>query len=240
MSWTFVQHVHTRHSLDSLAEPAALVRRAAETGVEVLAITDHDTWRGAVDAKGAAERQGGKVRIVLGTEVRTDHGDVIGLFITSDVRERKVAAFCDAVHEQGGIVVLPHPYKWHRLEPELLERVDIIEVYNPRCSRSENLRAEELALERNRATLVGSDAHRVKELMLARTEFDGDPPSDEAVIKHALLHAPRRFFTHPPSIWNEWLSQSVKFVKRPTPMLAYGLVRGFARRMLKPDAYRQA
>src|SRR4051812_28655724 len=146
MSWTFVQHVHTHHSPDSRAKPAAIVARAQEVGVEVLAVTDHDTWRGAVDARAAAQAAGGRVHVVLGTEVRTDLGDLIGLFVTSDVRERKALAFCDAVHAQGGLVVLPHPYKWHRLENALLQKVDIVEVHNPRCGRAENQKAADLAL----------------------------------------------------------------------------------------------
>jgi DNA polymerase III alpha subunit len=232
--------VHTHHSPDSLAKPEAIVARAQEVGVEVLAVTDHDTWRGAVDARAAAEAAGGKVTVVLGTEVRTDQGDMVGLFVTSDLKERKALAFCDAVHEQGGIVVLPHPYKWHRLDDELLAKVDVVEVHNARCSRIENQKAADLALERNLAALVGPDAHRVKELLLARNEFDGEIPADEDAMKHALLHAPRRFFTNPAGIWNEWLSQGVKFTRRPSPLLAWGLLRGAVRRLVKPDAYRQA
>jgi hypothetical protein len=240
VSWTFVQHVHTRHSFDSLADPAALVRRAQAVGIEVLGITDHDTWRGARAARAAARSEGRPVHVVIGTEVRTGHGDLIGLFLERDVTERDALAFCDAVHAQGGLVVLPHPFKWHRLDDALLAHVDLVEVHNARCSRFDNARAEALAMERNLATVVGPDAHRTGELLLARNEFDGDPPRDEATIKHALLHAPRRFYTQPGSIWNEWLSQAVKLTREPSAALAWGLARGAVRRLVKPGAYRNA
>ena len=237
MSWTFVQHVHTRRSFDSLASPARIVRRAQEVGIEVLAITDHDSWRGSIEARAAAAAAGLKVRVVTGTEVRTDHGDVIGLFLERDVLVRDALEFCDAVHEQGGIVVLPHPYKWHKLSDDLLGKVDAIEVHNARCSRHDNARAAELAEQRNLKGLVGPDAHRVGELLLARNEFDGDPPGDEATIKHALLNAPRRFFTEPGSIWDEWRSQAVKFLRQPDLALGWGLLRGGVRRIARPGAY---
>ena len=237
VSWTFVQHVHTRHSPDSLASPAKIVRRAQEVGIEVLAITDHDSWQGSIDAGAAAAAAGLRVRVVTGTEVRTDRGDLIGLFLERDVLERDALAFCAAVHAQGGIVVLPHPFKWHRLDDALLASVDVIEVHNARCDRRDNARAAALAAERKLAALVGPDAHRVGELMLARNEFDGEPPGDVTAIRHALLHAPRRFFIQPGSIWDEWRSQAVKFLKQPDLALGLGLLRGGVRRLAKPAAY---
>lgn len=238
MTWTLVQHAHTRHSFDSLADPAALVRRAEEAGVHALAVTDHDTWAGAIDARAAATASRSTVRVIASSEVRTECGDLIGMFLTADVLERDPIVFCDAVHAQGGLVVLPHPYKWHRLDEDMLAHIDLIEVHNARCSADENARALEMARERRLPALVGPDAHRVGELLLARNVFDGDAPADDAALKHALLHAPRRFHLEPASIWNEWLSQAVKFSRRPSVALGAGLARGAARRILMPSEYR--
>ncbi len=238
MTWTFVQHAHTRHSFDSLADPAALVRRAQQAGVHALAVTDHDTWAGAIDARAAAVASRSTVRVIVSSEVRTDCGDLIGMFLTADVLERDPVAFCDAVHAQGGLVLLPHPYKWHRLEDGMLARIDLVEIHNARCSADENARALQLAHERGLPALVGPDAHRVGELLLARNVFEGEAPADDAGLKHALLHAPRRFHLEVPSIWNEWLSQAVKFSRRPSISLGIGLARGAARRILMPSEYR--
>ena len=86
VSWTLVQHAHTKHSFDSLAAPQDLVKVALAGGVHVLAVTDHDTWQGSVDVRAAA--QGTALRVILGVERFTDHGDIIGLFLTSDVVEK--------------------------------------------------------------------------------------------------------------------------------------------------------
>ncbi len=237
MSWTFVCHVHTRRSADCMTSPAALVRRAARLGIDVLAVTDHDTWQGSVDALGAASKSGLRLRIVIASEVATDQGDVIGLFLRDDLRIRAATEFCDRVHEQGGLVLLPHPYKWHRLDAALLQRLDLVEVHNARTSPADNARAAALARDRRLPALVGPDAHRLGELLLARNEFDGELPADEAGLKRALLEAPRRHVTVPASIWNEWRSQAVKLVRQPEAKLAWWLARGAVRRLVKPRDY---
>src|SRR5262245_20556470 len=234
MSWTFVQHVHTRYSVDSRTKPEALVLRAKQLGIEVLAVTDHDTWKGAFESRLIARRLELNLRVILATERYTDRGDLIGMFLEQDVKENKALAFCDAVHEQGGIVVLPHPYKWHTLDDALLEKVDVVEVHNARCTADDNRRADALAKQHDKPELVGPDAHRLSELLLARNEFDGDVPETDHGIRDAVLSAPRRFFMKPGSIWDEWVSQMVKFTKRPNPFLIWPLARGAVRRLVKP------
>ena len=235
--WTFVGHCHTRHSFDSLIAPRDLARRAVALGVDVLAVTDHDTWQGAAETRAAAEELGLALRVILASEASTDRGDVIGLFLREEIHEQRAPAFCDAVHAQGGLVWLPHPYKWHELDEPLLSRVDLIEVHNGRTPRADNIRAAELAFRRGTPELVGPDAHLLRELGLARVEFAGELPADDDGLKHALLHASRTFHTTPGSIWNEWLSQGVKLVRRPSVSAAWWLLRGGARRLVKPKEY---
>lgn len=236
MSWNFLCHCHTRHSFDSDVDPAALVRHAARLGIHVLAVTDHDTWQGAVDARAAAEKEGLDLTVILASEVATDQGDVIGLFLTEDLVVRPAPEFCDRVHAMGGLTVLPHPYKWHRLDEALLSRVDLIEVHNGRTSRADNIRAAELAFQRDTPELAGPDAHRLPELGLAKVVFDGERPRSDAALKEALLHAPRRLVTADGSPWNEWLSQWVKLKKKPSLSRAVALARDGVRRIVKPGA----
>lgn len=237
-SWRFIVHVHTRRSYDCMTTARALVQRAVDLGIDVLAVTDHDTWQGSVDVLRAAHRMQAPVRVVIGSEVYTDQGDLIGLFLKDDIRQRAALKFCREVHEQGGLVLLPHPYRWHHLDDDLLEEIDLIEVFNARTFKRENERAAALAEERGIPALVGPDAHGLAELDLAVNEFPGQAPSNEAAIQHALLHDPRVFHTRSGSIWNEWRSQVVKFVRRPDWRLGYQLARGAARRVVKPGDYR--
>jgi predicted metal-dependent phosphoesterase TrpH len=238
VSWSFVVHVHTRRSFDSMTPAAAIVDRAVSLGIHALAITDHDTWQGSVDALDHVSKRNLPLRIVIASEVASEQGDLIGLFLRDDVRQRSGPDFCDEVHEQGGLVLLPHPAKWHRLDEKLLERIDLVEIFNGRTTREGNAWAAALAHERKLPGLVGPDAHRLGELELARNEFEGEPPGDEAGLKRALLTAPRTFHTRAGSIWNEWRSQGVRLMKRPDARLAYYWARGALRRIVKPAEYR--
>ena len=114
--------------------------------------------------------------------------------------------------------------------------MDLIEVHNSRTSQADNERAVELAKERGLPGLVGPDAHRISEIELARNLFDGERPGSDDALKLALLDAPRRFETANGAEWDEWLSQGVKLVRRPSARGAWGLMRGALRRILKPGS----
>jgi predicted metal-dependent phosphoesterase TrpH len=75
-------HTHSNYSDGSLS-PAALVERAAAAGVEVLALTDHDSVAGLDEAQRAANEQ--SLRLVPGVEIsaawRSQAIHVLGLWI---------------------------------------------------------------------------------------------------------------------------------------------------------------
>ena len=75
-------HAHSIRS-DGVHEPSELVRLAAERGVEILALSDHDTLSGAAEAIAAGERLG--VRVIPSIELNTESawGDVhvLGYFL---------------------------------------------------------------------------------------------------------------------------------------------------------------
>src|SRR5437660_12247352 len=59
-------HSHSTHS-DGLLTPTELVRRAAQRGVDVLALTDHDELSGLAAARAAASEAG--LRLTDGAEL---------------------------------------------------------------------------------------------------------------------------------------------------------------------------
>ncbi len=85
-------HLHTTAS-DGRLEPAELVRLATEIGLEVIAITDHDTVNGVAPALAAAENLH-SITVIPGVEINTDvpRGEVhvLGYFI--DYTDQKLAA----------------------------------------------------------------------------------------------------------------------------------------------------
>ena len=63
-------HSHTTAS-DGILTPSELVKRAADNQINMLAITDHDTIKGLLDAKATIERDNLPVKLIYGVEVST-------------------------------------------------------------------------------------------------------------------------------------------------------------------------
>lgn len=159
-------HTHTRHSLDAFPAPAELVRRAAEVGLDRIAVTDHGSIAGALEAK---ERD--PERVIVGEEIRCAcRTEVIGLFLSRRVPDGlAVEEAVDRIREQGGVVYVPHPFAYLRRPRERARRAlalaDVVEVVNARAFLPLwNRRADRAAERRELPAGAGSDAHRLREL----------------------------------------------------------------------------
>jgi predicted metal-dependent phosphoesterase TrpH len=180
-------HCHTRASFDSLARPADVVRVAAARGLTHLAITDHDRIDGALEARAAAPPG---LTIVVGQEIRTTEGDLIGLFLDEAVPAGLSAEDAiGAVRAQGGLVGVPHPFDRFRGSlgrDERLDRlaplVDWVETHNARLVGSGNERAAEFARRHGLPGVAVSDAHTTTEIGVAYSAVDGDPGSPDALL----------------------------------------------------------
>ena len=210
-------HVHTRHSFDSLLAPEKILERARAMRVDVLIVTDHDTLNGALETR--AKSQGNPPFVPVAAEYKTEKGDIIGVFLKREIATRRCSEVVKEIHAQGGLVVLPHAYKGHKLDDELLEQVDLIESYNSRCSENENRSAVELSHKGNLPLIGGADAHCLGELRAAMNEFSSDLPGDEQSLRDCLLHAPRKIRTQRVSGVFRPYSQLVKAVKTRDPIL---------------------
>ncbi len=174
-------HSHTMWSGDCTTTPDELAAAVAATGVDVLCITDHGTINGAVAL--AAELP---CRVVVGEEVRSSRGEIIGLFLSERIPAGLTPSeVCTRVRDQGGLVYVPHPFDPMRaaLAPEALSAlvedglVDAIEARNAKTSLEHlNRRAAALAARSGLAAGAGSDAHVPDALGAAYVEmadFDG-------------------------------------------------------------------
>ena len=169
-------HTHCEHSRDSrtpVAAQAAAVRRA---GLAVICATDHDTIEGALRLRELADG----FRVVVGQEVTSLDGDIVGLFLERQVpRGLSAEETIHRIHEQGGLVSIPHPFSRNRLNHirrEALERIaatiDLVEIFNAReLTGRENRRAAAWAAEHGVPGVAGSDAHRTLELGHAWVEM---------------------------------------------------------------------
>ncbi|HEX9066199.1 MAG TPA: PHP-associated domain-containing protein [Streptosporangiaceae bacterium] len=198
-------HLHTVASGDAVTTLDQLAERAAAERIDVVAITDHNETSAAMAAAASCP---GPVRVIVGEEIRTQAGEIIGLFLNE--RVPYVLPLSDAVaaiRGQGGLVYLPHPFDPGRssLGPAAEELcaaglADIVEVFNAKITnQSQNSRAAELAAAWQLAAGAGSDAHDpagIGAAYLEMPDFDG-PASFLAALREARVtgdyrpHAPR-------------------------------------------------
>lgn len=174
-------HSHTMWSGDSTTTPDELEQAVVESAIDVLCITDHNAIRGAEELVGRLP-----CRVVVGEELRTHAGEIIGLFLTERVPFGVSAAeAAQRIRDQGGVVYVPHPFDPMRRNlaegvlHELAEArlLDAVEVWNAKTAlRHLNERAAAFARRYDLAAGAGSDAHVPEALGAAYVEmpdFDG-------------------------------------------------------------------
>jgi predicted metal-dependent phosphoesterase TrpH len=216
-------HAHSKFSFDSIAEPYDIIRTARERGLNGIAVTDHDTIRGSIETRRINADSG--FAVIVGTEIASDVGDILGLFIEREIESRLGLEVIDDIHRQGGIAILPHPFKGHKLTGEIIERVDLIEVFNSRTGKQDNLKARELSQKYNKPGIAGSDAHFLSEIGRCRVITDSDN------IKEALLNGKFTIQTEYSPMYFCHASQVIKSLKRrkyhKIPVQAARLARSF-------------
>lgn len=187
-------HLHTRRSFDCLTEPDALIAAADQRRIDRLCITDHNEIETALALKARYP-----ARIIAGEEVKTAEGvDIIGLFMHTHIPKNTPAArTCERIHEQGGIVYMPHPFARGkggngRILEYVKDLIDVVEVFNARLhDQSLNQRALEWARKNDKLTGAGSDAHTLAELGRAYVEvpdFDDSAAAFRSALGAATIH----------------------------------------------------
>ena len=170
-------HLHSSASFDCNVPPLDVARRCRELGLSPIFLTDHDVIDGARSLLDAGQQ------VIIGQEILTSEGELIGLFLKAAVPSRlSPEETVAAVKEQGGIVYLEHPYDTTRrnLREEAIERIassiDIVEVVNGRSDPPFSRQADELRLTLGVPAGAGSDAHTLPEIGKVYVEmpaFDG-------------------------------------------------------------------
>jgi predicted metal-dependent phosphoesterase TrpH len=189
-------HLHTVHSGDAVTTVERLAERVREERLDVVCVTDHHTLAGAHEA---LSREIG-ARVVVGEEVRTHAGEIIGLFLTKRVPYvLPLEEAARRVRDQGGLVYAPHPFDASRtsLGAPGLERLlamralDVVEVFNAKIvDQEDNRRSAAFAAEHDLPRAAGSDAHDPPGLGAAYVEMpDFDGPRDFlAALREARIH----------------------------------------------------
>jgi hypothetical protein len=181
---------------DSTTTPDEVIEAVEASGIDVLAITDHNAIKGAVEL---ADRL--PCRVIVGEEIKTRTGEIIGLFLQERIPFGLPAAeVARRIRAQGGVVYIPHPFDELRSNlqtPSLEELCDAglvhaLEGRNAKTSlESLNRRAVAYAETCGLAIGAGSDAHVPDALGAAYVEMpdfpDGDPAAFLASLRQGRL-----------------------------------------------------
>jgi len=184
-------HIHTLYSWDGTCSVRAVLKHAAHTvRLDVLAITDHDEVRGALEAAELAPRYG--IEVIPGSEISTADGHLLALFIREKIPAGlSLSETVLRVGEKGGICIVPHleargtPSVQRRVLQEALKDPNVrhtllgIETFNAGLvDKASNLKAAAAGRELPLAWIGSSDSHTLWMTGRAVTLFQGHTSVD--------------------------------------------------------------
>lgn len=190
-------HCHTRHSGDSRLGEDDFIRRAIDRGLTHVAVTDHNTVDGSLAVAERTRSLGveDQLTVIVAEEVTSADGEIVGLFLSTTIpRDLSAEDTADAIHAQGGLVSVPHPYDPFRrshISPEALERlaetgrIDLMEVFNSRVTLNRhNQAAADFAVRHGIPGVACSDSHTGMEVAMS---FNALPAFSTATELKAAL-----------------------------------------------------
>jgi predicted metal-dependent phosphoesterase TrpH len=171
-------HIHSKYSFDSLCNPTLILKFAKRKKIDAISITDHNNmlfYSNTIKSD---------IIVIKGMEIRTQYGDIIGLFLNEEIQSRNFIEVLQDIRDQGGISFLPHPYV-RNIDPNILVKYcDLIEIFNSRIMRCSNNMSINFLNYRNKG-LACSDSHNLLEIGNAYTVIENC--YDENELKKALL-----------------------------------------------------
>jgi predicted metal-dependent phosphoesterase TrpH len=225
-------HIHTRFSRDSILAEEKFIRIAIERGLTHVAVTNHNNVEGAIAVRDKVAELGlaDRLTVILGEEVSTADGEVVGVFLQRTIpRGLSADETADAIHEQGGLVSIPHPFDPFRashIRREPLERlaeagkIDMVEVFNSRVTFGRhNQEAAEFAARHRIPGIACSDSHSSFEIAMS---FNALPAFDTAEELRAGLaenewHGSRStVLIHLTTRWAVWSNVVRRWLGRET------------------------
>ncbi len=173
-------HNHTHYSPCSSLKPEILLKLTKRRGMNGIAVTDHNSIKGALKVKKLNRDK--DFEVIIGDEVRTNYGDILAFYIHEEIKSRNLFSVIDEVKAQGGLIAIAHPFRisinpilnFRYPIPKIKAKIDAIECFNSRMLPGNNEKAQKLAKKLEIPGIGGSDAHFRFEVGKAHTTFDGN------------------------------------------------------------------
>lgn len=200
-------HCHTIASSDGMITPDGLLKAAALQRLDIIAITDHDTTAGALEFQKWFRKKNSATRILIGEErTLSNKCHLIGLFLHGDITSQDPQDVMDEIHTQGGLVLVPHPYRLkdgllgpRGLDLSQMNSVDAYELHNAKGSHADNQLARDLHATVKPAIFGGSDAHYEADVGQCVNEIVPMASAEETIRAMLQRQTPFRILARPQS-----------------------------------------
>lgn len=171
-------------------DPKKIIKIAKKRELDAIAITDHNQIEGALEAQRYAN---GKILVIIGEEVFTSSGDILGLFLKERVTAFEAKEAVAHIKSQGGIAIKPHPFvDTMSIEEDVCKMLNGCEGFNARHAKTSHCegplgdpKVAEFARHYNLALTASSDAHFYSEIGNARTIIEANSLEE---IKQQILN----------------------------------------------------
>lgn len=164
----FDLHIHTKYSLDGKEEPEKIAKFLKKIGYNGMAITDHETTKGV-------KTKIDDFLIIPGEEIKTNAGHILALGIYEEIKSRDGEEVIEEIHDNGGIAVIAHPFRFSRPR---VKKIDAVEIINGRNFPIQNKRAIIYARKLNYPVTGGSDGHFIWEMGRVYTIMNAENVDD--------------------------------------------------------------
>jgi hypothetical protein len=204
-------HIHTSFSSDSSLSPESLISKCIKTGLNCIAVTDHNTIEGALKVADIAP-----FKVIIGSEVKSAQGEIIGLFLKEDIPSNKTALeTVKLIKEQNGLVSVPHPFDRYRKNvitkdglESIIPYIDMLEVFNARNIRDmDNQKAMAFAVKNNLPICGVTDSHSIIEVGSTYTRMpdflDNIQAFKQALSEATIISKKSHPFVHGISTYNK-------------------------------------
>ena len=182
-------HIHSCYSGDCQSKPKDIIKQAIFLGLDVIAISDHNTTKGSKIA--ISEAKDKNINIVPSIEISSSQGHILGFGVDENIpKDLASKDTIDKIHENGGIAIIPHPYSFYRnglmskFKNDKLH-FDAVETKNARYIIGySNYRSKKLAKGKKVAEIGASDSHFIGSIGNCYTEIkdiDSDCTTDEII-----------------------------------------------------------
>ena len=155
-------HIHTQYSEDAVGRPEDIIKLLKKKGLQGMAITDHNTVKGALKALKVKPKD---FIVIPGVEISTADGHMVALDVKENLpRDLSVEETVEKILDIGGIPIVPHLFRrMSGIKKEKLKtiykKIPAMEVFNGCSLPKTNMKTAKIAKEFNLGGTGGSDAH---------------------------------------------------------------------------------